>query len=135
MPEYRTPGFNEIWRQKGYFAAVDSSPKHGQASKADMREVYFRSGKLKVAEMREELKRLAVMIDRLDHHMVVGISADRVDEMRFGQDVVELGGWVASLLESYGYFGYCLNESRFQKSRGMIEGELMDKLHPSRYAL
>lgn len=134
MPEYGTPGFNEIWRQKGYFAAIDSSPMHGQAPKAEMRKGTFTIGRMKAAEMRKELKRLAVVIDRLDHHMMVGISADHVDESRLGADVVELGGWIASLIESYVNFEYTLNESRFQKSRGMIQDELLDKLHRSRYS-
>jgi hypothetical protein len=73
-------------------AALDSSPKHGQAPAEVMREVVFTSGKSKAAEMRKEMQRVAAVADRLNHYMLQLSAAGRIDELPVQRDIVELAG-------------------------------------------
>jgi hypothetical protein len=133
MAEFGTPAFNDLWRQRGFFAALDSSPRHGQASVESMRAMNCGVVREKIPQIRKELARLATVVDRLDHHTLAGSTGGRVEHLHFERDVVELAGWIASLLESYGGFEYYLSEPGFQKVNGWMKkwGEALEN-HGSR---
>lgn len=121
MAEFGSPAFNEIWRKSGFFAALDSSAMHGQATAASMRSMNCRHLREKIPEIRKELGRLAAAVDRLDHDTLTGAAGGKVEYLHFERDVVELGGWVVSLMESYGALEYYLSEAGFQKVNGWLE--------------
>ena len=133
MAEFGTPAFKELWRQRGFFAALDSSPRHGKASVESMRAMNCDVVREKIPQLRKELARLSAVVDRLDHHTLAGSSGGKVEYLHFERDVVELAGWIASLLESYGGFEYYLSEAGFHKVNGWMKkwGEALDN-HASR---
>lgn len=86
-----------------------------------------------IPEMRKELARLAATLDRLDHDTLMGASGGKVEPLHFERDAVEMGGWVASLLETYGRLYFFLSEPGLQKVNGWIQKWSEDAgQHPSR---
>lgn len=121
MAEYGTPAFRELWRKSGFFAALDSSAVHGKATAAEMRSMNCRHMREKLPEIRKEVARLAAALDRVNHDTLAGAAGGKVEHQHFERDVVEMGGWIASLLESYGVFYFYLSEPGYQKVNGWMQ--------------
>lgn len=133
MAEFGTPAFKELWRQKGFFAALDSSPRHGKSTAESFRAMNSNMMREKIPLIRKELARLGAVIDRLNHHTMAGSNGGKVENLHLERDIVELGGWIASLMAAYGGMTYYLSEAGHQKVYGwMKEQAYEDSTHPSR---
>jgi len=133
MAEFGTEAFKELWRQRGFFAALDSSPRHGKSSVEDMRRLNCRLMREKIAEMRKELARMQSVVDRLDHDTMAGAAGGKVEQMHLERNVIEMGGWIASVLESYANLDFYISEAGYRKAQGFITPQALDSgAHPSR---
>ncbi|MBL8218878.1 MAG: hypothetical protein JNL62_06600 [Bryobacterales bacterium] len=136
MAEYGTEAFKELWRQRGFFAALDSSPRHGQSSVEEMRRLNCSLMREKIAEMRKELARMQSVLERLDHDTMAGSAGGKVEQLHLERNVVEMGGWIASVLESYAMMDFYLSEAGFRKAQGFISRQTSESgAHPSRELL
>jgi len=133
MAEYGTEQFKELWRQRGFFPALDSSPRHGKSSVEEMRRLNCHLMREKIAEMRKELSRMQSVLDRLDHDTMAGFTGGKVEQLHLERNVVEMGGWIASVLESYSMMDFYISEAGFRKVQGFIKPQTADSdAHPSR---
>lgn len=133
MAEYGTEAFKEIWRQKGFFAALDSSAQHGKASVGEMRRLNCGLMREKIAEMRKEVVRMQGVLDRLDHITQAGASGGKVEQLPLERNVVEMGGWIASVLESFSRMDLYISEAGYRKVAGFIQSQTVaSATHPSR---
>lgn len=131
MAEYGSEAFKQQWRQRGFFVALDTLTG-GKATPAEMRQMNCRLMRTKIAEMRQELARMQSALDRIDHDTMAGANGGRVEQLHLERNVVELGGWIASALESYTMMDFYLSEAGYSKAHGFINNMTSDGVHPSR---
>lgn len=131
MAEYGSEAFKQLWRQRGFFVALDALTG-GKATPAEMRQMNCRLMRTKIAEMRKELARMQSALDRIDHDTMAGANGGKVEQLHLERNVVELAGWIASALESYSMMDFYLTEAGFTKANGFINSMTYNGLHPSR---
>lgn len=131
MAEYGSEAFKELWRQRGFFVALDALTG-GKATPAQMRQMNCRLMRTKIAEMRKELARMQSALDRLDHDTMAGANGGKVEQLHLERNVVELGGWIASALESYSMMDFYISEASYRKVHGFITPWTSNGVHPSR---
>ena len=129
MAEYGSNEFKQLWRAKGFFVAL-SAITGGKATPEQMRSMNARLIDDRLAESRKEVAKISAALERIKLNIQPALQGGKADEVLLEQNIIALGGWIASILESYDTVSFYLSEAGYQKVSGFFK-EDWDQTHPS----
>lgn len=132
MSAYGTEEFKELWRRRGFFVAVETITPTDKATPADFRRLNATVMRDAAVKLRKEIARMQAAVDRIEHELQTGVAGGKMNQVHLEPNIVEVGGWIASTLQSFGGLGFYLSEAGFRKVEGWLKEQSGDSVHPSR---
>ena len=96
MAEYGSREFIEIWRQKGLFAALETSATHGKFTREGLRKAVATQTQYKIVELRKQLLQAQTMLDRLEQKDLLRRERSELDRRVVNLHLTAKGKKVAS---------------------------------------
>ena len=120
MADYGTEVFKQIWRKSGFLAALDQIEPRGDITPESFRRMNAAAMQEKLNEMRKELSRMQDALDRVQHDTRIGMTGAKINSAHFDQNLITLGGWVVSALETFGKMQFYLSEAGYKRTQGFL---------------
>ncbi len=116
MAEYGSKEFIELWRQKGLFAALDTSAKHGRYTREGLSRAVTMQMQNKMAELRKQLAQAQTAMDRIDHSIQSGTRGGKVEQVHLDASMIELAERVRAFASMYDSMKWFLPEAAYRKA-------------------
>jgi hypothetical protein len=116
MAEYGTSQFVELWRLRGFFAAVDTSKGQGKYAPGGLRRAAATVIQSKIAETRKELARAQTVLERLDHAFTSGTHGGNLDQLSLDTNMIEFAARMRGAMGIYLRAMWWLSERSYRKA-------------------
>jgi hypothetical protein len=116
MAEYGTTLFTEIWRTRGFFAALDTSKGQGTYTPDAMRRAASAVIQSKITEARKQLAQAQAALERLEHSFTAGSQGGKLDQMHLDAGIIDFATRMRAAIEIYPQTRWWMPEGNYRKA-------------------